>query len=189
MARKCELKAVSNPDATAFYDRYHPQGGAGYGDHYGLYWGTKLVACMRFTHGSNDRGNNKTRTWTLSRYATCVTVAGGASRLLKAFMTDKNPKQVKSFSDNRFFGGGMYETLGFELQGESGADYTVWHPKLGLRHKSHWQRREIQERAKQLGVELDFDHETDPRTERDMTYLLGGRRIYDCGKKTWTLAL
>jgi hypothetical protein len=81
----------------------------------------------------------------------------------------------------------MYSTLGFELVEESSADYQVWHPKMGLKHKSHWQRREIQNRAKQLGIELDFAHETDPRTERDMTYLLGGRRIYDCGKKTWRL--
>lgn len=187
MARKCELKTVTNADATVFYDKYHPQGGAGHGEHYGLYWNDKLVACMRFTHGSNDRGNNKTRVWTLSRYATRVTVAGGASRLLKAFVTDKSPKQVKSFSDNRFFGGGMYETLGFELKEESSADYMVWHHRLGLRHKSHWQRREIQDRARQLGAEIDFNHETDPRTERDMTYLLGARRIYDCGKKTWVL--
>lgn len=185
MARKCELRPVEHPEAVAFYDRYHPQGGAGYGAHYGLFWKGKLVACMRFTEGANDRGANKSRTWTLSRYATRVTVTGGASRLFKAFVEDKNPKTVKSFSDNRFFSGGVYEQLGFELVEDSAADYQVWHKKLGLKPKTHWQRREIQSRAKDLGIDLDFDHETDPRTERDMTYLLGGRRIYDCGKKKW----
>jgi hypothetical protein len=34
-------------------------------------------------------------------------------------------------------------------------------------------------------MELDFNPETDPRTERDITYLLGGRRMFDCGKKKW----
>jgi hypothetical protein len=185
MARKCELQKVEHKAAVAFYDRYHPQGGGGYGEHYGLFWKGKLVACMRFTEGINDRGLNKHRTWTLSRYATRVTVTGGASRLFKAFVTEQNPRTVKSFSDNRFFAGGMYEQLGFEMKEESAADYMVWHPKLGLTPKSHWQRREITARAKQLGIEIEFDHETDPRTERDMTYLLGGRRIHDCGKKTW----
>ena len=185
MARKCELVPVEHAAAEAFYERYHPQGGAGHGAHYGLVWRSKLVACMRFTEGVNDRGVNKYRDWTLSRYATRVTVQGGASRLFKAFLKDKNPKTVKSFSDNRYFSGDMYLQLGFGLQEDTAADYQVWHPKLGLRPKSHWQRREIPARAKQLGVEIEFDPDVDPRTERDMTYLLGGRRIYDCGKKKW----
>lgn len=185
MARKCELRPVAQPEARAFYDRYHPQGGAGAGEHYGLYYKDRLVACMRFTHGANDRGKNRQRVWTLSRYATRVTVAGGASRLFKAFMVEHSPTEVKSFSDNRHFGGGMYSTLGFVEEAESGADYQVWHPKLGLTSKAQWQRRNIPAVAKQLGLEVEFDAETDPRSERDMTYLLGGRRIYDCGKKRW----
>jgi len=186
MARKCELRRVEHKDAVAFYERYHPQGGAGNGEHFGLYHTDKLVACMRFTLGSNDRGASRTRTWTLSRYATRVSVQGGASRLLKAFVSEKNPKTIKSFSDNRYFGGGMYTQLGFVLDEETAADYQVWHPKLGLMPKAAWQRRNIVSLAKRLGFEIGFDHETDPRTERDMTYLLGGRRIYDCGKKRWT---
>lgn len=185
MARKCELRAVDHKDAVAFYERYHPQGGAGAGEHYGLYWAGKLVACMRFTEGANDRGNNRKREWTLTRYATRVTVTGGASRLFNAFLKDKNPKTVKSFSDNRFFAGGMYEQLGFVLAEDTKPDYQVWHPKLGLLPKPAWQRRSLPLRAKTLGIELDYDPDTDPRTERDITYLLGARRIYDCGKKRW----
>lgn len=185
MARKCELRTVAHKDAVAFYERYHPQGGAGAGEHYGLYWAGKLVACMRFTEGANDRGNNRKREWTLTRYATRVTVTGGASRLFNAFLKDKNPKTVKSFSDNRFFAGGMYEQLGFVLAEDTKPDYQVWHPKLGLLPKPAWQRRSLPLRAKTLGVELDYDPDTDPRTERDITYLLGARRIYDCGKKRW----
>jgi hypothetical protein len=153
--------------------------------HYGLYWKGKLVACMRFTRGANDRGAAKSRDWTLTRYATRVTVAGGASRLFKAFVREHNPKKVKSFSDNRYFSGDMYEQLGFVLEQETPADYTVWHQKLGLRPKSAWQRRNIPARAKELGLELDFDPVSSPETERDMTFMLGARRLYDCGKKRW----
>lgn len=186
MARKCELKKVEHRDAVMFYDRYHPQGGAGTGAHYGLYWNGKLVACMRFAKGANDRGNNTCRQWTLTRYATRVTVAGGASRLFRAFMEEHKPKEVKSFSDNRYFGGAMYEALGFVQQGGTAApDYSVYHPKLGTLPKSAWQRRNLPSIAAKLGVELEFDPETDPRTERGITYLLGGRRLYDCGKKRW----
>lgn len=185
LARKCEVRAVGSPEAHVFYDKYHVQGGTGNGDHYGLYWRGKLVACMRFTLGSNDRGSNTNREWTLSRYATRVNVVGGASKLFTAFLRDKNPPSVKSFSDNRYYSGGMYEQLGFTLERENKEDYQVWSPKLGLRPKPHYQRRVLQKRLEDHGVQDTYDHDADTRTEAEMTYLMGARRIYDCGKKSW----
>ena len=186
MARKCELRKVTNAEARDFYDRYHPQGGAGHGEHYALFWKGKMVACMRFVLGANDRGAGAAnRVWTLGRYATRITVAGAASRLFKAFVAEVNPPEVKSFSDNRFFDGGMYEQLGFALEEAVGEDYQVWSPKIGLRPKSHYQRRQLPKRMKEHGYVDAFDPATDPRTEAEMTYLMGCRRLYDCGKKRW----
>jgi len=186
MARKCELRKPTPQEARAFYERYHPQGGAGAGDHYGLYWRSKLVACMRFTFGGNDRGvGAAARQWTLSRYATRLSVAGAASRLFRAFLKEHSPESVKSFSDNRLFSGGMYEQLGFRLEELVAPDYQVWSQKLGLRPKPHYQRRGLQARLREHGLSEVFEHEKDPRTEAEMTYLMGARRIYDCGKKRW----
>lgn len=186
MARKCVLRKVELRDAKAFYEKYHPQGGAGYGEHYGLYWSEKLVACMRFARGVNDRGAAaKERTWTLARYATRITVAGAASRLFKAFRDEFSPTEVKSFSDNRYFGGEMYTALGFTLEKEVGPDYQVWSPKLGLLPKPSYQRRVIPTRLEEHGIADAFNPATDPRTEAEMTYLMGCGRIYDCGKKRW----
>lgn len=186
MARKCTLGTPTAAQAREFYERYHPQGGAGAGEHYGLYWRGKLVACMRFSFGANDRGAAAVnRVWTLTRYATRVTVAGGASRLFKAFVQEHSPSAVKSFSDNRYFAGGMYEQLGFRLEGETTPDYQVWSPVLGLLPKTRYQRRVIPDRLKEHGIDEVFDPETDPRTEADMTYLMGCRRLYDCGKRRW----
>jgi hypothetical protein len=123
--------------------------------------------------------------WTLGRYATRITVAGAASKLFKAFLQEYNPPVVKSFSDNRFFDGGMYEQLGFVLDAEVPPDYQVWHQKLGVRPKPHFQRRLIPARIKELGSDLVFDPDTDSRTEAEITYALGAGRIYDCGKKRW----
>lgn len=186
MARKCALQKVPTQDARAFYERYHPQGGAGVGEHYGLYWKEKLVACMRFAFGNNDRGAGAaSRTWTLGRYATRITVAGAASRLFNAFLQEHKPAEVKSFSDNRYFEGGMYEQLGFSLAEEVAPDYQVWSPKIGLCPKPHYQRRNISKRLQEHGVTEVFAPATDPRTEAEMTYLMGCGRIYDCGKKRW----
>lgn len=185
MARKCQIGEVSTQAAKEFYDRYHPQGGDGSGKHYGLYWKSKLVACMRFALGSNDRGSNANRVWTLARFATRVNVLGGASKLFKAFVKDEQPKVIKSFSDNRYFSGGMYTQLGFVMELESQPDYQVWSQKLGLKPKTHYQRRVLQKRLGDHKVKEIYNHETDPRTEKEMTYLMGAGRIYDCGKKRW----
>lgn len=93
MARKCSVNKISLTQAKDFYDKYHPQGGNGYGEHYALLYKDKIVACARFTKGINDRGVSAQRTWTLSRYATRVNVSGGASRLLAAFLRECSPKR------------------------------------------------------------------------------------------------
>ena len=186
MARKCALGRPTTQEAREFYEKYHPQGGGGGGEHYGLYWRDKLVACMRFTFGGNDRGTGAAgRVWTLARYATRVTVSGAAGRLFKAFLAEHDPSEAKSFSDNRLFAGGMYERLGFTMDGDVNPDYSVWSMRAGLRPKSHYQRRMMQARIDEHGIDDSFDHETDPRTEAEMTYAMGARRIYDCGKRRW----
>jgi predicted nucleic acid-binding Zn-ribbon protein len=183
-ARKCDVRSVAVAEARVFFDRYHVQGGNGAGAHFGLFYKDRLVACMRFTIGANDRGSAK-REWTLTRYATRVTVPGGASRLFKAFLRAHDPEEVKSFSDNRLFDGGMYEQLGFELEQQTPPDYQVWSMIAGLRPKAHYQRRKLPMRLEEHGVVDDFDPATDERTEMQMTYLMGARRLYDCGKKRW----
>lgn len=185
MARKCVLEKVGVAEAEKFFEEYHPQGGSGYGLHYGLRYGTKLVACMRFSFGANDRGAHAERVWTLSRYATRISVVGGASKLLAAFVADHSPGVVKSFSDNRYFTGAMYEKLGFVMEEESAPDYQVYHQKLGLMPKASWQRRKIPKRIRDLKSSETYNPLTDHRSERDMTFLLGAHRIFDCGKKRW----
>lgn len=185
MARKCELETVGNAEAAAFFERYHPQGGSGWGVTYGLRYRGKLVACMRFTFGANDRGAGAERVWTLTRYATRIGVSGGASRLFSAFVQEHEPPAVKSFSDNRYFTGAMYEKLGFALEEDMDPDYQVYHPKLGLMPKAMWQRSKLPARIREIGSSEEFNPATDTRSERDMTYLLGAQRMFDCGKKRW----
>ncbi len=190
MARKCEVERVDHYQAAQFFKRYHIQGSGGTGEHYALTYKGRIVACMRFSFGANDRGANNNRMWTLSRYATRIHVTGGASRLLSAFRADHPDVDIKSFSDNRFFGGGVYEELGFKLDAKMAPDYQVWHIKTGLLSKAAWQRRNIPLRIKDIGADETYDPDPakDPRTETEMTYLLGARRLFDCGKKRWVLS-
>jgi hypothetical protein len=124
--------------------------------------------------------------WELARYATAAVVRGGASRLFAAFLKAVGATTVWSFSDKQHFDGGLYETLGFTLDGEIQADYRVVHPRtLTTWHKSLWQRKSIPARLREIGSSETFEPETDPRTERQMQDAVKVLRVWDAGKTRW----
>ncbi len=183
-ARKLALREVPIKDARQFFANRHIQGAPRKGVFYGLFSDGVLVACMGFAKGASLRGDSTT--WELLRYASEGQVVGGASRLFKAFVKAHNPEEVVSFSDNRWFTGGMYKTLGFVLGSENKPDYVVWSNKTKkVYHKTLFQRSSIPARINEFGSKETYDPATDPRTEREMTKLLNCGRIYDCGKKRW----
>lgn len=183
-ARKLEIREVSISDARKFYAAEHLQGAPRKGLTYGLYSDDHLKACMTFSRGASLRGDMST--WELLRYASEGRVIGGASKLFKHFCKTQSPEVVVSFSDNRWFKGDMYATLGFVLDSESKPDYMVWSNKLKrLYHKSLFQRKSIPARLSEHGSDEIYDPESDPRSEREMTEFMGCGRIYDCGKKRW----
>lgn len=193
-ARQCEVVELAASECKDFYNTYHPQGHASNPVNMALK--TKdgeIVAIMSFGFGKTTRGAGRVSgaseaVWELSRFATSCVVRGGASRLFKAFVRGYNPKQVRSFSMNDWFSGGVYEALGFTPEYVA-PDYRVFHPKNGLRPKPHWQRRNIPKRLEEIGREdINFnpDKSIDPRTEFQIEDLAGALRIWDSGKIRWT---
>lgn len=191
-ARECEVVHLKSIECKEFYNAYHPQGHSP--NPINLALKTKegeIVAIMSFGYGKTTRGqaraNGRTKAmWELSRFASSCPVRGGASKLFKTFIRENNPEEVSSFSMNDYFAGGVYEVLGFVAETYGKPDYRVFHPFSGLRHKSYWQRRNIPKRLKELGKEeLNFDPETDQRTEREIEDLVGAIRLWDSGKIKW----
>lgn len=184
-ARSCEIVAPAAAEASAFFKANHLQRAPASGVFVALKDETGIVACMAFSKGASQRGNTAEGHWELLRYATSCAVPGGASRLFQAFLRGHKPQSIVSFSDNRWFGGGMYQKLGFKLAEELKPDYMVWDQRFGCRHKSLYKRDEIPTRLREAKMGEVFVPETDPRTEWQMEDLLGAGRIYDCGKKRW----
>ena len=193
-ARQCEVVELTAGECKDFYDAYHPQGHAANPVNIALKTkGGEIVAIMSFGFGKTTRGAGRTSgaskaVWELSRFATACVVRGGASRLFKAFVRSYNPEQVRSFSMNDWFSGGVYEVLGFTSEYVA-PDYRVFHPKNGLRPKPHWQRRNIPKRLEEIGrTDIDFnpDKSVDPRTEFQIENMVGALRIWDSGKIRWT---
>lgn len=191
-ARSCEVRQVKVGELREFFGANHIQGHCGTGSlALALFFEDEIVAAMVFGKGTNQRGAarvGRQGAWTLSRYATSRVVRGGFQKLLKHGRDLIGwGHDIVSFSANDYFGGETYEKAGFELDAELPPDYQVYHPRNGLRHKSHWQRRLIPARMAEVGWEGSFDPETDPRTEWEVEDEVGAVRVWDSGKIRWRL--
>jgi len=187
-ARKCTVLTVPPVKANRFYDEHHIQKSVYAASvHLGLYYEGELQACMSFGKSGSRRLPGETSSWELVRFAAAGRVPGAASRLFTHFQRSHNPSIVWSFSDRQHFTGSVYPLLGFIEDGRLKADYRVAHqPPLGrIWHKSAWQRKNIPDRLKELGLDLSFDPTLDPRTEKEMEALAKVHRIMDSGKVRW----
>lgn len=111
-ARKCELKSVDFNEASIFLDKNHLQGSVNHSKAYGLYLNDELQALMTF----GKPRFNKNFNCELLRYSSKLetTVVGGASRLLKAFIS-KFPGNIVTYAKKEYSNGNLYKTLGFKL--------------------------------------------------------------------------
>lgn len=171
--RNCKVVELTAVDARIFLDRYHLQGFTGASIHLGLMHGETLVSVMSF---SKPKRQTSPHQWELARFVSNGVVVGGASKLFSHFVSLKNPQTIVSFSDNRWYGGGVYTTLGFTHDGDIPPDY-YYVKGLHRSHKSRYRKSRI---AAKFGYEF-----TTNETERDAMRTLGYNRIYDCGKKRW----
>jgi hypothetical protein len=167
-ARQCTVAKVERGVARAFYDAHHIQGSSmTIGDTYGLHHNGELVAAMSFKR--IDVANN---VYELSRFATRLNVRGGASKLLKHFITVSDANSIVSFADLRWSTGDMYYKLGFTNVGEVPPmqyyveNYTTRYHKLKFKN---------------------IVNEGEDITEWGKLQSLGYDRIWDCGKIKFAL--
>jgi hypothetical protein len=180
-ARKCSIEIKNVSDVKALVDNNHIQGSPRTGKAYCLVYEGEVVACMIFDTTRSNRGSKKVKdVYELTRYVTSTRVPGGASKLLKAFIRDMNPRKIISYSDNQMFNGDMYETLGFVNVSESKPGYKVWFGSLDVRPMQSTTRENL---AKTFAA---FDPTL---SEWENCKLLNLHRIYDAGKLKWELSM
>lgn len=97
---------------------------------------------------------------------------GGASKLFAYFVKLYSPSSIISYSNNAHTRGGLYEKLGFKLNGVSNPDY-IWLKSGKIVPRYQAQKHRLLEQGCQGGSEADIMHG------------LGFYRIYDCGNKVW----
>jgi hypothetical protein len=137
-ARNCEVRKLKK--TAQFLDSNHIQGSDNSTVKLGLFLGDELVSVMTFDR-FEGRKKMKESQWNLSRYCSKIntTVVGGASKLLKFFVSNWKPERIISYADKTWSTGQLYYKLNFKLIDETKPDYKYL---LGDRriHKSRFRK-------------------------------------------------
>jgi hypothetical protein len=171
-SRNCEIKKVTPNESKLFLSENHIQGNVSSTVKLGLYYKDELVSLMTFGK-RNGIGNNID--WELIRFCNKknTIVVGAASRLFSFFTKNFRVKKIISYSDNRWFNGGVYTKLGFENCGSTKPNY--WYIHNGIRyHRLNFKKSEL--------IKQGFDAK---QTEKEIMFNRKIYRIYDCGHIRW----
>lgn len=182
-ARECTFSKVELCDIYTFMDENHIQHPSG-NIAYKLEYNNQIVAAMIFRKTSKRRlGETEEGVYELTRYAVQngYLVNGGFSKLLSSFIKDFNPKQVISFSDNRWSAGGVYLRNGFVADKVNYPNY--WYFKKCRDYPRFNKAKFRKDKIFKLTDTIIED------TEWNMMQELGYDRIWDCGTTRWILDL
>lgn len=180
-ARKCELKSVSPNIAQTFLGQNHIQGKCKGKYHYGLYYDNELVSLMTFgvTRQMEKYNKDYKDTYELLRFCNKqnLNVVGGASKLLKQFIRDVNPKSIISYADRRWSDGNLYNKLGFTHTHNSKPNYFY---VVGKKRENRFKYRKS---------ELIKDGYDPSKSEHEIMLDRKIYRIYDCGTMVYKMSL
>lgn len=179
-ARKCVIREVSYNDSKNFLDSNHLQGDCKSSVRLGIHLNDDLVGLMTFSKlrlplQKKKESREKADYWELTRFCNKLNynIVGGASKILKYFIQNWQPKSIETYSDNLISDGGLYESLGFKYQHTSKPGY--WYVVDGIRsHRFNWRKQKL--------VELGYDSS---KTESEIMSEIGYWKIYNAGNKKW----
>lgn len=170
-ARKCNIKEIDTKSAKDFFEKNHIQGYTSSSIKLGLFHNDKLISAMLFTKKVIG-GRISFNGYELSRFANRINlnVIGAATKLLKYFEKKYKPKEIRSYSDRRWFKGDIYYIMGFEKTHINPVSY--WYIIGDKRyHKSLYTKQKL----KKQGFDITNKTEKEIMLERKIY------RIFDCG--------
>ena len=132
-ARKCEIREVDNETANLFLNTTHIQGTCVSKIRLGLFYNNELVSIMTFGKLRRVVGHvSKDNHWELLRFSSKLNtiVIGGASKLLKCFISKYKPVYILSYANRDWSTGNVYNKLGFKKTGNTEPGYFYAKGKL-----------------------------------------------------------
>jgi hypothetical protein len=106
-----------------------------------------------------------------------VSVQGGSSKLLKhavLWAKANGYSKLISWSDNRWSEGKVYEKMGFVLEEELKPDYSY------VKDEKRFSKQSLKKNKQEKKTN---------KTEKELRISQGYERIWDCGKKRWSLQI
>lgn len=178
-ARKTKITKIDKENKSHFLNEFHIQGNDKSDIFYGAYYGDILVGVMTFNSKRNMTKSDDGE-YELSRYSTRkdYIISGLASKIMRQFINDHNPKDIISFADRRWTLDGdknLYTELGFRLVKVLKPTYYYYNSKVSKYkryHKFSFGKNNL--RNKYPDIDLT-------KTESEITKELGFSKIWDCG--------
>jgi hypothetical protein len=115
-ARNCMAKRLNKETTAEFFNQNHLSGYANATFKFGLFYKEKLVAAITFAQGRNiTRDGKELRSYELIGFcqAAGFTVTGGLSKLINAFVNERNPEHIATTVDVDWATGRGLCTIGF----------------------------------------------------------------------------
>jgi hypothetical protein len=170
--RKCVVRTLTKNEKSLFYNENHIQGNCQSFYDVGLIYEGDIVCAMSFS----KRKISKQSDVELVRFCNKLntTVVGGFSKLFK-FSLDVLRCNIISYCDLRYSDGNLYKQNGFILKHVSPPNYFYTRDCVKLESRLKYQKHKLVNTK-------SFDKN---KTETDIMYSEGFRKIYDCGNLTF----
>ena len=178
-ARKTKITKIDKENKSHFLNEFHIQGNDKSDIFYGAYYGDILVGVMTFNSKRNMTKSDDGE-YELSRYSTRkdYIISGLASKIMRQFINDYNPKDIISFADRRWTLDGdknLYTELGFRLVKVLKPTYYYYNSKVS-KYKRYHKFSFGKNNLKNKYPDIDLT-----KTESEITKELGFSKIWDCG--------
>lgn len=172
-SRKVSIEKISNTDLNNFLNKNHIQGKTPLSKiRYGAIYDNEIIGVCSF--------QPKKEVYELTRFCTKnnTTVMGLFSKMVNRFTNDYSPSKIISFSDNRYSNGDLYLHNGWVLETEMAPTY-YYTDLQNVFHRFLFRKKNI---------ERKFNISIEDKTEKILTEELGFTRLWDAGKKKWSLS-
>jgi hypothetical protein len=153
--RNCEVKKVTKQDAEIFLNQNHLLGFKTAYFKYALYSQQEIIAIATFSKGRKmNRLEANKRSFELISFC-CkkgVSVTGGLSKLLKAFITNLQPGDLMTYIDKDWGDGNAYLKLGFKIHSET-------EPQTFVFNKTNFEKYHIDKLPENISIELQSNNQ------------------------------
>ena len=159
----CDIRIVSNQDATDFHSLFNVLGAIDSEISYGLFHSGMLVSVMSF---NIDDG-----VVIISLYSYHTNVIGGTKRLLNEFVSTFNPTKMIAYTENEWMMGDVYKDAGFIL--DETLNPVCWY---------------LSDRSEELYTEVvDELVDTEDEETGELVKRSKFMKVWSCGRRKWVL--